>query len=67
MAMDLLTKRQLACLERLPDDHRVVGRRRDSPIIERPDGQIMRVQPNGRLVVTTSVQVARSYLDMQRC
>jgi hypothetical protein len=65
--MDLLTKRQLACLARLPEDHRVIGVRRGSPIIERADGEILRIQPNGRLAVTTSVQQVRSYLEMERC
>jgi hypothetical protein len=65
--MDLLTKRQLACLARLPEDHRVIGVRRGFPIIERADGKILRIQPNGQLTVTTSVQQVRSYLEMERC
>jgi hypothetical protein len=65
--MDLLTKRQLACLAGLPEDHRVISVRRGSPIVERDDGEVLRVQPNGRLVVSSSVQQVRSYLDMERC
>jgi hypothetical protein len=65
--MDLLTKRQLASLAGLPEDHRVISVRRGSPIVERDDGRILRVQPNGRLVVSSSVQQVRSYLEMDRC
>ena len=64
---NLLTKRQLARLAKLPENHRVVGQRGGTPIVQRPDGQVLRVQPNGGLVATTSVQKARSYLDMERC
>jgi hypothetical protein len=67
VTMDLLTKRQLACLASLPEDYRVIGLRRGSPIIERANGEILRIQPNGRLAVTTSVQQVRSYLEMERC
>jgi hypothetical protein len=65
--MDLLTKRQLACLTGLPEGHRLIGVRKGSPIVERDDGQVLRVQPNGRLVVSYPVQEVRSYLDMERC
>jgi hypothetical protein len=64
--MRLLTKRQLACLAALPAGHRVVGEREGTPIVERSDGQLLRVQPNGRLVAA-SVQKLRSYLEMERC
>jgi hypothetical protein len=65
--MDLLTRRQLERLAKLPKDHAVVGVRKGSPIVERPDGQLLHVQPNGRLAATTLVQKAQSYLDMERC
>ena len=65
--MDLLTGRQLERLAELPNDHTVVGVRKGSPIVERPDGQLLCVQPNGHLVATTLVQKAQSYLDMERC
>ena len=45
----LLTARQLDCLRELPPDHKVVTTRDGSPILERPDGRLWRVQPNGSL------------------
>jgi hypothetical protein len=65
--MDLLTGRQLARLAELPNDHTVVGVRKGSPIVERSDGQVLCVQPNGQMVATTLVEKAQSYLDMERC
>ena len=65
--MDLLTARQLERLAELPNDHTLVGLRKGSPIVERPDGQLFCIQPNGRLAATTLVQEAQSYLDMERC
>jgi hypothetical protein len=65
--MDLLTARQLERLAELPNDHTLVGLRKGSPIVERPDGQLLCVQPNGQLAATTHVQKAQSYLDMERC
>jgi hypothetical protein len=65
--MDLLTARQLERLGALPHDHTVVGVRKGSPIVERSDGQLLCVQPNGQMVATAVVQKAQSYLDMERC
>lgn len=65
--MDLMTKRQLARLAALGEDHRVVGLRKGIPIVRRADGQVFRIQPNGHLVATPSVQNAQSYLDLERC
>ncbi len=65
--MNLLTARQIERLAELPDDHRVVGARKGSPIVERPDGRLLCVQPNGRLAAAALVQKAQSYLDMERC
>jgi hypothetical protein len=49
----LLTQRQLRRLEMLPD-YKVVGARDGTPIVESPTGQILRLQPTGRLAATTS-------------
>jgi hypothetical protein len=65
--MELLTQRQLACLAKLPENHRVLGASKGSPIVQRPDGQVLRVQPNGHLAVTTLVSGAQSYLHVERC
>lgn len=65
--MDVVTQRQLACPAKLPEDHRVVAASEGSPTAERPDGQLLRVQPNGQLVATNLVQRAQFYLDIERC
>jgi len=54
-------------LATLGEDHRVVGVRRGIPIVRRADGRVFRVQPNGHLVQTSSVQDAQSYLELERC
>jgi hypothetical protein len=64
--MDLLTQRQLACLEKLPDEYRVVCVSNGSPLVRRPDGQPLRVQPSGQLATTTLVQSVESYLQLER-
>ena len=65
--MDLLTKRQLACLAKLPEGYRVVGVTDGSPVVRSPDGQLLRIQPNGKLAATTFVQRVQSYLKTERC
>jgi hypothetical protein len=62
----LLTRRQLRRLETLPDDYRVVNARDGVPIVESPTGQILRLQPNGRLAATTLVGSVQSYLHAHR-
>jgi hypothetical protein len=62
-----LTRRQIDRLARLPAGHKVVGGRRESPLVERPDGRLLRVQPSGRLVTTTLVSGTESYLRLERC
>jgi hypothetical protein len=66
-ATDLMTKRQLTRLATLGEDHRVVGVRKGIPIVRRADGRVFRMQPNGHLVQTSSVQDAQSYLELERC
>jgi hypothetical protein len=59
----LLTARQLHRLRELPPDHIVLTARDGSPILERPDGRLWRLQPNGNLVpATTAVERVRSNL-----
>ncbi len=60
--MDLLTARQLARLRELGDDHNVVGERDGSPILERADGQLLLLQPDGRLAVAGPISGVESYL-----
>jgi hypothetical protein len=58
----LFTARQLDRLRNLPPDHKVVAARDGSPILERPDGRLWRVQPNGSLAPATPDERVRSYL-----
>ena len=57
----LLTPRQLDRLRELPPDHRLVTVRDGSPILERPDGRLSLVQPNGDLAPAPAVERVRSY------
>jgi hypothetical protein len=65
--MDGLTQSQIARLAKLPDDHRVVGEREGSPVVECPDGRLVCVHQNGQLVATTLVSRVQSYLHVARC
>ena len=65
--MGRLTERQIERLAKLPAGHKVVGDGRESPIVERPDGRLLRIQPSGRLVATTLVSPAQPYLRLERC
>ena len=57
----LLTARQLDRLRELPPDHRLVTVRDGFPILERPDGRLWLVQPNGNLAPAPAVERVRSY------
>jgi hypothetical protein len=61
----LLTGSQLSRLETLPDDYKVVSARDGIPIVESPNGQTLRLQPNGRLAATALSERAQSNLDIQ--
>ena len=62
----LLTQRQLRRLEGLPDDYKVVSARDGIPIVESPNGQTLRLQPNGRLAASTLIEGVQSYLHVQQ-
>jgi hypothetical protein len=59
-----LTQRQIRRLEKLPNGHRVVNTRHGAPTVRRSDGQLFRVQPNGRLTASIRVERVTSYLDV---
>ena len=59
-----LTRRQIRCMEKLPNGHKVMNTRHGAPTVRRPDGQLFRVQANGRLVASTRVESVKSYLDV---
>ena len=65
--MGELTKPQIARLATLPDGHTVVGEKEGSPLVERPDGRLVCLQPNRRLATTTLVARVQSYLHLERC
>ena len=58
----LLTARQLERLRELSSGHKVLTARDGSPILERPDGRLWRVQPNGSLAPAPPVEAVRSHL-----
>jgi hypothetical protein len=58
----LLTARQLDRLRELSPDHKVLTAHDGCPILERSDGRLWRVQPNGSLAPMPPVESARSYL-----
>jgi hypothetical protein len=60
----LLTQQQIRCMEQLPEGHKLVSTRSGAPIVRRPDGRLVRVQPNGRFVTTISVERVQSYLKL---
>jgi hypothetical protein len=53
MEMMTLTDQQRLRLEELPDDYRVVGIDRRAPLVRKPNGQVVRIQQNGRLIAAT--------------
>jgi hypothetical protein len=59
-----LTQRQIRCMEKLPNGHKVVNTRHGAPTVRRSDGQLFLVQANGRLVASTRVESVKSYLDV---
>jgi hypothetical protein len=59
-----LTQRQIRCIEQLPEGHKVVNTGHDVPTVRRPDGQLLRLQRNGRVVAITRVTRVQSYLHL---
>jgi len=60
MLNTLFTARQLDRLRELPPGHTVLTGRDGSPMVERADGRLWRVQPNGSLAPATPVHSVRS-------
>jgi hypothetical protein len=44
-----LSRQQSARMAELPEDYRVVGVERKTPLVRMPNGQIIRIQQNGRM------------------
>ena len=60
-----LTKRQIQRLGKLPPNYRIVSAQRRPPLVRRPDGQLLSVQPNGRLAAGGRVEWVQSYLRVE--
>jgi hypothetical protein len=48
-----LTDQQSLRIAELPEEYRVVGVDRRSPLVRKPTGQVLRIQQNGRLIAAT--------------
>ena len=48
-----LTDQQSLRIAELPVTYRVVGIDRSAPLVRKPTGQLLRIQPNGRLITAT--------------
>jgi hypothetical protein len=48
-----LSQQQSARMAGLPEDYRVVGVERRTPLVRKPTGQIIRIQQNGRMTAAT--------------
>jgi len=59
-----LTQRQIRCMEKLPEGHKMVNARHGAPTVRRSDGQLFRVQSNGRLTASIRIESVQSYLDV---
>jgi hypothetical protein len=62
---DLLTERQIRCIEKLPGDQKVMRVRHGVPIVRQSDGRLLRMDANGRLVMTIPVEMVQSYLHVR--
>ena len=49
-----LSQRQSARMAELPEDYRVVGVERRTPLVRKASGQIIRIQQNGRMTAATA-------------
>jgi hypothetical protein len=61
----VLSQRQLRRMEKLPEDYRVVNTRDGVVILRRADGQLLRLQHDGRLTPTISIERVQDYLQVQ--
>ena len=50
-----LSQQQSVRMAELPEDYRVVGVERRTPLVRKPSGQIIRIQQNGRMTAATTV------------
>jgi len=60
-----MTQRQISRMERLPPGCVVVCNREGVAIVRRPDGQVLRIKPDGHLLVSAlCIERVQSYLHV---
>ncbi|MCW2969058.1 MAG: hypothetical protein JWO23_185 [Solirubrobacterales bacterium] len=64
LSTQVLTKRQVRKMERLPEGHIVLSTRKGVAVVRRPDGRLMRLQPDGRLAGMIRIERVQSYLHV---
>ena len=61
-----LSRPQSARMDELPEDCRVVGVERRTPLVRKPGGQITRIQQNGPMTATTAARRRRAAVARRR-
>jgi hypothetical protein len=64
LSTKMLTQRQVRKMERLPEGHVVLSTRKGVAVVRRPDGRLMRLQPDGRLAGMIRIERVQSYLHV---
>jgi hypothetical protein len=59
-----LTQQQRRRLQTFDEGHVVVSSRRGVAVVRRPDGRLLRIQPDGRLSGMIRVERVQSYLHV---
>jgi hypothetical protein len=59
-----LTQRQIRRMQALPQGHVVLSTRKGVAVVRRPDGRLLRIQPDGRLAGMIRVERVQSYLHV---
>ena len=54
-----LSQQQSLRIAELPEDYQVVGVDRRAPLVRKPNGQILRIQENGRLMAASTADKSR--------
>jgi hypothetical protein len=60
----VLSQRQIRRMQKLPDDYKVVDTRDGVVVLRRTDGQLLRMQPDGRLAPNLRVERVQDYLHV---
>jgi len=60
----VLNQRQIRRIQKLPADYKVVNARDGVVILRRADGQLLRMQPDGRLAANLRVERVQDYLHV---